>query len=163
MIFPPIFRHCKIVFKLTRHSCQSNLFLALTGYGIDIICVTNSGNGVRLMPNLIRIINISLPSPFSLLIYLSSIDEFGFSQFLRHLPLRWIVWAITDRMPCAYRLYITNKGKCACLLNSPIYTSKGSQDSVNAKRIYAGQTENMCRLIFVFPLDTFSCDTDHKF
>ena len=72
----------------------------------------------------------------------------------RHLPLRWIVWAISDRMPCAYRGYITNKGKCARLLNS-IYTCKSSQDSVNANRIYAGQTENMRRLIFVFPLDTF--------
>ena len=61
------------------------------------------------------------------------------------------------------RGYITNKGKCAGLLNSPIYTCKGSQDSVNANRIYAGQTENMRRLIFVFPLDTFSCDADHKF
>ena len=108
-------------------------------------------------------VNISLPSPFSRFLYLSSIDEFGFSQFLRHLPLRWIVWAISDRMPCAYRGYITNKGKCARLLNSPIYTCKGSQDSVNANRIYAGQTENMRRLIFVFPLDTFSCDADHKF
>ena len=28
---------------------------------------------------------------------------------------------------------------------------------------YAGQMENMRRLIFVFPLDTFSCDADHKF
>ena len=33
------------------------------------------------------------------------------------------------------RLYITNKVKCARLLNSPIYTCKGSQDSVNANRI----------------------------
>ena len=72
-------------------------------------------------------------------------------------------WAISDRMPCAYRGYITNKGKCARLLNSPIYTCKGSQDSVNANQIYAGQTENMRRLIFVFPLDTFSCNADHKF
>ena len=64
---------------------------------------------------------------------------------------------------CVQRLYITNKVKCARLLNSPIYTCKGSQDSVNANRIYAGQKENMRRLIFVFPLDTFSCDADHKF
>ena len=62
-----------------------------------------------------------------------------------------------------YRCYITNKGKCARLLNSPIYTCKGSQDSVNANRIYAGQMDSMGRLIFVFPLDTFSCDADHKF
>ena len=43
------------VYNLTRHSCRSNLFLALTGYGIDIICVTNSGNVARLMSNFIRI------------------------------------------------------------------------------------------------------------
>ena len=66
-------------------------------------------------------------------------------------------------MPCAFRGYITNKDKWARLLNSPIYACKGSQESVNANWIYAGQTENMRRLIFVFPLDTFSCDTDHKF
>ena len=66
-------------------------------------------------------------------------------------------------MPCANRCFITNKGKCARLLNSRIYTCKGSQDSVNANLIYAGQTENMHRLVFVFPLDTFSCDADHKF
>ena len=66
-------------------------------------------------------------------------------------------------MPCTYRGYITNKDKCARLLNSPIYTRKGSQDSVNANRIYAGQMEKMHRLIFVFLLDTFSCDADHKF
>ena len=66
-------------------------------------------------------------------------------------------------MPCAYRGYLTNKGKFARLLNSPIYTCKGSQDSENANRIYAGQTEYMRRLIFVFPFDTFSCDADHKF
>ena len=53
--------------------------------------------------------------------------------------------------------------KCARLLISPIYTCKGSKDSVNANQIYAGQTENILRLIFVFPLDTFSCDADHKF
>ena len=53
-------------------------------------------------------------------------------------------------MPCAYRCYITNKGKCARLSISPIYTCKGSQDSVNANGIYTGQTENMRRLIFVF-------------
>ena len=52
---------------------------------------------------------------------------------------------------------------CNEQLNSPIYTCKGSQDSVNAIRIYAGQTENMRRLIFVFPLDTYTCDADHKF
>ena len=52
--------------------------------------------------------------------------------------------------------------KCAPLLNSSIYTCKGSQDSVDANRIYAGQTEDICRLIFVFPLVTFSCDPDHK-
>ena len=58
---------------------------------------------------------------------------------------------------------MTNKGECARLLNSPIYTCKSSQDSVNANWKYAGQTENMCRLIFVFPLDTVSCEADHKF
>ena len=107
--------------------------------------------------------NMSLLSFFSVFLYLSGIDEFGLGQFLRHLPLRWIVWAISDRMPCAHSGYTANKGKCARLLNSPIYTCKGSQDSINANRIYAGQTENMRRLIFVFPLDTFSCDAYHKF
>ena len=133
-------------------------------------CITNSGSVARLMPNLIRIyLHISLHIPFSLFLYLSlvtslsSTDEFSFGQFLRHLPLRWIVWAISDRLPCAYRAYITNKGKCARLLNSPIYTCKGSQDSINVNRICAGQMENMRKLIFVFPLDTFSCDADHKF
>ena len=66
-------------------------------------------------------------------------------------------------MQCAYRRYITNMGKCAGQLNSSIYTCKGPQDSVNANRIYAGQTENMRRLIFVFALVTFSCNADHKF
>ena len=157
MIFFQPFSDTANVYKLTRHSCQSNLFLALTGYGIDIICVTNSGKVARLMPNSIHISSFSFLS----FPYLPSIEEFGFGQCLRHLPLRWIDWAISDRMPCAYRCYITSK--CGRLLTSPIYTCKRSQDSVKANRIYAGQTENMRRLIFVFPLDTFSCDADHKF
>ena len=32
---------------------------------------------------------------------------------------------------------------------------------MHANRVYAGQAE-MCRVIFVFPVVTFSCDTDHK-
>ena len=63
---------------------------------------------------------------------------------------------------CVQRLY-NKQGQVRSPIKSPIYTCKGSQDSVNANQIYAGQTENMRRLIFVFPLDTFSCDADHKF
>ena len=46
-------------------------------------------------------------------------------------------------------------GKCACLLNFSVYTCKGPQDSVNANRMYAGQMENMRRLIFVFSVSYF--------
>ena len=66
-----------------------------------------------------------------------------------------------DKQPYTMCVQRTNMG--ARLLNSSIYTCKGSQDSVNANRIYAVQTGNMRRLIFVFLLVPFSCDTDHKF
>ena len=46
-------------------------------------------------------------------------------------------------------------GKCACLLNSSVYSCKGPQDFVNGNRMYAGQTQNMRRLIFVFSISYF--------
>ena len=64
-------------------------------------------------------------------------------------------------MPSAHRGY-ANMGKCACLLNSSVYTCKDPQDSVNENQMYPGQMENMRRLIFVFSI-TFSCNVDHKF
>ena len=53
-------------------------------------------------------------------------------------------------MPCAYRGYIANLGKCARRLTASIYTCKGPQDSLNANWIYADETLKTHRLIFVF-------------
>ena len=53
-------------------------------------------------------------------------------------------------MPYAYKAYITNKGKCA---------RQGPKDSTHANRVYAGQTEKMRRVIFVFPIVTFPRST----
>ena len=70
MIFQP-FSDSANVYKLTRHSCQSNLFLILTGYGI--ICVTKVGYVARPVPNSIRNVFPSLTS-------ICPIVEFGFDQ-----------------------------------------------------------------------------------
>ena len=50
-------------------------------------------------------------------------------------------------MPYAYTAYITNMGKCA---------RQGPNDSIHSNRVYAGQTEKMRRVIFVFSDSYFS-------
>ena len=64
---------------------------------------------------------------------------------------------------CIQMLYGKQGQVRSSIIFSNLYLQGFPGNFVNVNRIYAGGTENMRRLIFVFPLGTFSCDADHKF
>ena len=67
-------------------------------------------------------------------------------------------FAISDHMSCAFRHL-----QLRSLINFFNFYLLRSPRFNTCERVYTCQTEKMCRLLFVFPLVTFSRDSDHKF